>query len=267
MAGYAKLFSDIVHSTVWREDVHTKIVWITMLAMADKHGLVMASIPGLADAARVDLNKCLEALKILSEPDEHSRTKDYEGRRISEIDGGWLLLNYEKFRKRKDDEEQRLATAERVRRYRERMRGNVTESVTVTPCNAKLLHTDTDTEAETDTKDQVQEGISAPPPPPEVKTERKIPFQEIISLYEEILPELPKVAKLTEKRKGYIRQRWQQDMPNLKNWETFFKFVKKSKFLTGKVVGQNGRPPFRADLEWLCNPTNFTKIAEEKYHV
>lgn len=156
MAGYAKLFSDIVHSTVWRESVYTKVVWITMLAMSDRHGLVMASVPGLADASKVDLNQCIEAIKVLSSPDEYSRTKDYEGRRISEVDGGWLLLNYEKFRERKDNEEQRIATAERVRKHRAKeaarsvnVTENVTETVTVTQCNAMKRHTDTDTDTDT----------------------------------------------------------------------------------------------------------------------
>ena len=129
MAGFTKLFADIVHSTVWREDVHTKIVWITMLAMSDRHGQVMSSLPGLADSAKVTLNQCIHALSILSAPDQYSRTKEYEGRRISDIDGGWLLLNYEKYRARKDDEEQRLRTMDRVRRHRARL---VTESVTAT---------------------------------------------------------------------------------------------------------------------------------------
>lgn len=171
MAGYAKLFSDIVHSTVWREGVYTKVVWITMLAMSDKHGLVMASVPGLADMAKVTLDQCVEAIKILSSPDEYSRTKDYEGRRISEVDGGWLLLNYEKFRLRKDDEEQRIATAERVRRHRAREAAKnsvVTESVTVTSGNAPKLHTDTDTSSSTDLKDQ--ELMSGKPDAEQVKT-------------------------------------------------------------------------------------------------
>lgn len=140
MAGYAKVFSDIVHSTVWREDVYTKVVWITMLVMADRHGLVMASIPGLADASKVSLEQCLSALEVLSSPDKYSRTKDFDGRRITEVDGGWLLLNFEKFRARKDDEEQRRRTAERVKKHRQKLsddikNGTVTENVTVTHSN------------------------------------------------------------------------------------------------------------------------------------
>lgn len=134
IVGFSKLFSDIIHSTVWREEMHVKVVWVTMLAMADRHGQVMASVPGLADAAKVTLDQCLDALEKFQKPDEYSRTKDYEGRRVVEIDGGWLLLNYEKFRDRKDDEEQRIKTRERVRRHREKAKG-VTENVTVTHGN------------------------------------------------------------------------------------------------------------------------------------
>lgn len=52
MSGYTKLFSSIIDSTIWRESKETKIVWITMLAKADRYGVVEASLPGLADAAK-----------------------------------------------------------------------------------------------------------------------------------------------------------------------------------------------------------------------
>ena len=95
----------------------------------------------------------------------------------------------------------------------------------------------------------------------------KVPIQKIIELYHQLLPQLPRCMKLTKKRVGYIQQRWREDMPDLKNWENFFSHVGKSEFLTGKARPINGHPIFRADIEWLCNPTNFTKIAEGKYHV
>ena len=47
MTGYTKLFGSIVDSTIWRESKETKIVWITMLAKANKEGIVEASLPGL----------------------------------------------------------------------------------------------------------------------------------------------------------------------------------------------------------------------------
>ena len=118
MPGFTKLFSSIVDSTIWREDPCTKVVWVTMLAKADKIGYVCSSLPGLADAARVSLEECKHALALFLAPDEYSRTKDFEGRRIMEVDGGWVLLNYLKYRKTQDEDEVRIATAERVRKHR-----------------------------------------------------------------------------------------------------------------------------------------------------
>jgi hypothetical protein len=40
-------------------------------------------------------------------PDPDSRTKTDKGRRIEEIDGGWRLINYVKYRELQDDEERR----------------------------------------------------------------------------------------------------------------------------------------------------------------
>lgn len=94
-----------------------------------------------------------------------------------------------------------------------------------------------------------------------------VPYKKIIDLYHKALPDLPAVAKLTPKRKGQIRQRYREDLPKLDQWENFFDYVAQSDFLMGRVQPTNDRKPFRADIEWLTNSTNFTKIAEEKYHV
>src|SRR6478735_638202 len=128
MAGFTKLFSSIVDSTIWREDDKTRLVWVTMLAKSDKAGRVMASIPGLADAARVSLDECLAAIAKLSAPDEWSRSKEHEGRRIASIDGGFRLLNYVKYRELRLDEERRAQVREAVARHRAK-RSKVINSV------------------------------------------------------------------------------------------------------------------------------------------
>lgn len=110
---FTKLFSSITESTIWVEDDQTRLVWITMLAMADRKGRVWASVPGLANRARVPDESVRSALQKFLSPDPDSRTKDYEGRRIEEIDGGWRLLNHEKYREIRDDE----AVRESKRRY------------------------------------------------------------------------------------------------------------------------------------------------------
>jgi hypothetical protein len=120
---FTKLFSSITESTVWRESDRTRITWITMLAMADKHGRVWGSIPGLAARANIPLGACEEALAIFMAPDKYSRTKEHEGRRISEIDGGWLLLNHAKHRALRDAEDRRAYKAEHERKRRAAKRG------------------------------------------------------------------------------------------------------------------------------------------------
>ena len=91
-----------------------------MLAMADKHGRVWGSVPGLANRARVPVEVAREALESFMSPDADSRTEDHEGRRIRKIDGGWALLNYGKYRSIRDEEERRAYKAQKERERRAR---------------------------------------------------------------------------------------------------------------------------------------------------
>lgn len=96
--GYVKVYESILQSTIWLETPDTKIVWITMLALKDKEGVVRASIPGLAKTSGVTIEACQAAINCFLSPDPFSRTRDFEGRRIQEVDGGWFLINHAKYR-------------------------------------------------------------------------------------------------------------------------------------------------------------------------
>ncbi len=159
---YTKLANSILTSTVWMESDQTRIVWLTLLAMCDKNGEVQASIPGLANVARVPLEACEAAISLFLSPDPYSRTKTDEGRRIEEIDGGWSVLNHEKYRDLASDSDTKRKAAQRQHRYRERLKRNCVtvtrdaETVTrdaksVTGCDKsrQFSHTDTDAEANT----------------------------------------------------------------------------------------------------------------------
>lgn len=98
MGGFVKLFSSIVSSSIWQEEDNVRLVWITMLALSDSEGEVDASIPGLANLARVPIDKCEDAVNTLMSPDPYSRSDSHEGRRIEKIDGGWRILNYMDYR-------------------------------------------------------------------------------------------------------------------------------------------------------------------------
>lgn len=118
MNGYTKLFSSILDSSIWTESKETRLVWITMLAMADREGRVDAAVPGLADRAKVSLPECIAALKLLSEPDQWSRSSENEGRRIQAVDGGWIILNHGKYRAKLSLEERRAYLAKKQAEYR-----------------------------------------------------------------------------------------------------------------------------------------------------
>jgi hypothetical protein len=129
---FTKLFPSLLMSSVWEESNETRIVWVTMLAIANQDGMVEASVPGLARAARVTREQAELALKILSSPDPDSKSTRDEGRRIRKVEGGWNLINYLEYRQKSSPEHKAKLNAERQKRWRERNARNVT----VTPSNA-----------------------------------------------------------------------------------------------------------------------------------
>lgn len=117
-SGYVKIYGSILGSSIWAEESDTRIVWITMLAMADAEGKVEASESGLARFANVTVERCRAALRRLADPDLDSKSPEYGGRRVEKVDGGWLILNYLKYREMRSPKQ--VAAAERQRAFRER---------------------------------------------------------------------------------------------------------------------------------------------------
>jgi len=145
---FTKLFSSITASTVWQEPAGTRLTWITMLAMADRYGRIKASIPGLANIANVSLAECETAIEKFLAPDKYSRTKDHEGRRIEEIEGGWALLNHAKYRAITSEETTRTAKREHMQRVRGEQKANSTcgNANSTVEESGYIADTDTDTE-------------------------------------------------------------------------------------------------------------------------
>ena len=128
-----------------------------------------------------------------------------------------------------------------------------TETVTepVTPEHTKNIPIEKDIEAK----------LSEFSPPPAGRN--SVPYGKIVDLYHEKLPELPRIAKLTDARKAKIRARHGTDFPTLENWGEYFEYVRESKFLMGLVGGER---KFRATLDFLINESSAVKICEGKYH-
>jgi hypothetical protein len=118
--GFTKLDSGIIHSSIWFEPVYTRVLWITILAMKDCEGFVGTSSRGLQAAANITKEQFDEAIKCLESTDRDSRSSYYDGRRVERVEGGWMVLNHEKYRM--EEEKKREQARERTRRFREKQR-------------------------------------------------------------------------------------------------------------------------------------------------
>lgn len=78
------------------------------------YGFVPAAGVGIVRRALMDEEVGLSALERLGSPEMGSRTPDFEGRRMVRIVGGYIILNYSKYR------EKDHTAAERSKRYREK---------------------------------------------------------------------------------------------------------------------------------------------------
>lgn len=89
----------------------------------------------------------------------------------------------------------------------------------------------------------------------------KCPHKDIVDLYHDLLPSLPRVKEWTTKRQGYLKTVWSNNeaRQSMDYWTRFFNYVSQSDFLMGRAGD------FKADLEWLVKPANFIKIIEKKY--
>lgn len=99
------------------------------------------------------------------------------------------------------------------------------------------------------------------------------PHQQILALYHELLPELPRVKVWTGVRQQHLAARWRErwkdgfyatQSEGLDYWRRLFSYIAHCDFLLGKVYVP-GRKPFLASLDWIARAENFAKIIEQRY--
>ena len=102
------------------------------------YGWVSAAGSGIVRRADADAASGQAALVTLGSPESDSRTPDFDGRRMVRVDGGFIILNF--FRYRDKD----ASTKERSARYRQRQKERIAEeeSSRVTPRDATVTSRD-----------------------------------------------------------------------------------------------------------------------------
>ena len=124
---FLKLDKDFFTSSIWfMGDPDELKVWLYLLYKADYgNGIVRDTLPAIAFSCQITIERAKEILATMAGPDPHSRSKQYEGRRISiQDDPEWQItvLNFEKYQA-KDH-----GSAARQKRYRERKKTEDKES-------------------------------------------------------------------------------------------------------------------------------------------
>lgn len=122
---FAKIFVQIFESSI-AENYNARHVFMDLLVLADSDGVVDMTPESIARRTNAPLVTIKEAIKVLSNPDPKSRSKDEDGRRIVSLDPkrdwGWQIVNYAHYRAVRDEEKRREYFREYRRKERESKR-------------------------------------------------------------------------------------------------------------------------------------------------
>ena len=86
-----------------------------------------------------------------------------------------------------------------------------------------------------------------------------IDFEEVIKIFNDVCPDLPKVSKSTKDRQNLILKILEIYTPE--DIGTAFNNVAESDYLSGRKKGTT----WKANFDWILNPDNFIKILEGNY--
>jgi hypothetical protein len=275
---FVKLDSGILDSSLWPDRLAREL-FITALAMADPHevleptpgilvrsleesgviiqpgwyGIVKAAGSGIVRRACIDDPEAgLDALERLGAPDLESRSADYEGRRLIRIDGGWIVVNYDKYRQRD------TTSAERQKRYRERQNSNAALRVTLRNDRNEtrnITQEEGEVEGEVEVELKEEEGGKTPQPPPGPAPSEFLTTWNAAALAANLKP----AGRMTNKRATALSQRRADPL-----WRERWQEAITAAFATPFCRGINPRG-WTATVDWFLRPDTLDKILEGFY--
>lgn len=124
---YSKLFSNIADSTLMRESVNVRYVFMMLLAIADPDGVVDGTAFTLSRKLCISEEEFDAAMERLTAPDQGSNMPDNEGRRLvpSDRGRGWLITTYKHYAAIRNEEHRRQYMREYMRNYRAKEAVNI----------------------------------------------------------------------------------------------------------------------------------------------
>lgn len=156
MSGYTPIFNTVFDGTLcgkWPESA----VWLTILALCDKHGEVNLSYAAICARTGWPPELLRQGIEALMAPDPDSQTPDEEGRRLVLLDPGrtwgWRIVNHEKYREkarlRSKDARRTESGEDAARKREERMSPAVPRRPTESPSSSSSSNTTTDSRKDT----------------------------------------------------------------------------------------------------------------------
>jgi len=122
---YAKVFSSLWDGSM-RGQSDKQLVFIYLLCHANSVGMVDIIQGKVADDTGLTEDVVSKAIRELMEPDERSRTEENEGRVLVPLsngrDWGWQIVNYDRYRAMRNEDDRRLQNRQAQARYRDKHR-------------------------------------------------------------------------------------------------------------------------------------------------
>lgn len=118
---FVKVYEQILDSSI-ADNYEVRHFFEDLLKLADRTGVVDMTPEAIGRRINLPVEKVRPLLEELSKPDPASRSPTEQGRRIilvdSHRDWGWIIVNYEHYRKLRDQDERRSYNRDAQRRHR-----------------------------------------------------------------------------------------------------------------------------------------------------
>ena len=108
---YKNLFTKLVESPVWGQNLDVRVLWITMMATADNMGRVIIPTRDLCEMTHLPQTAFVRALAYLVS------WQDY-GMGVREIQGGWVMNNCDQFKQIITEDQKKEYKKLQMRKYR-----------------------------------------------------------------------------------------------------------------------------------------------------